>query len=75
MALAKGNDPGFLKFGANNSHFYSYGFARYESVEQAEDCIRGLVSLKYEAGFARVCGRYAISAPSLTLLIILLGIF
>lgn len=32
----------------------SYGFARYETVEQAEDCIRGLVSLKYEAGFARV---------------------
>ncbi|KAL7273118.1 hypothetical protein RUND412_004039 [Rhizina undulata] len=30
-----------------------YGFARYETKEEAEDCIRGLVSLKYEAGFAR----------------------
>jgi hypothetical protein len=33
----------------------SYGFARYETKEEAENCIRGLVSLKYEAGFARVC--------------------
>ncbi|KAI5804974.1 hypothetical protein EDC01DRAFT_610192 [Geopyxis carbonaria] len=30
-----------------------YGFARYETIEEAENCIRGLVSLKYEAGFAR----------------------
>ncbi|RPB04252.1 RNA-binding domain-containing protein [Choiromyces venosus 120613-1] len=30
-----------------------YGFARYENVDEAEDCIRGLVSSKYEAGFAR----------------------
>ncbi|PUU80212.1 hypothetical protein B9Z19DRAFT_975951 [Tuber borchii] len=30
-----------------------YGFARYENTDEAEDCIRGLVSSKYEAGFAR----------------------
>ncbi|KAA8904642.1 hypothetical protein FN846DRAFT_984202 [Sphaerosporella brunnea] len=30
-----------------------YGFARYETKQQAENCIRGLVSQKYEAGFAR----------------------
>jgi hypothetical protein len=33
---------------------YSYGFARYENKQEAENCIRGLVSQKYEAGFARV---------------------
>lgn len=31
-----------------------YGFARYETKQEAQDCICGLMSLKYEAGFARV---------------------
>ncbi|KAF8534307.1 hypothetical protein BDD12DRAFT_756961 [Trichophaea hybrida] len=30
-----------------------YGFARYETYKEAENCILGLVGLKYEAGFAR----------------------
>jgi hypothetical protein len=59
MGPARGNDPEFLNSEPADSHFRSYGFARYETTEQAEDCIHGLVSLKYEAGFARVCNQQA----------------
>jgi len=55
MERVKGNRTNFpLPLVLLTEDFPRYGFARYENTDEAEDCIRGLVSSKYEAGFARV---------------------